>query len=393
VAYLTNGEHNQFAFIVFEKRIPLKKNEFIHLGEVRKSEAIKAMKLLGLGEDNLIFLGYPDFMTFAILSKYWQSNKPAKSSLTRISSVPYKDSLSFGAPYTGESILGDIKKVILSTRPNKIFVSHPADVNADHKSLYLFLQVALSDLNKAILQPKIYPYLIHCVAWPMPRRYHPELNLEPPQKFLDASIGWVKFKLTQDQLDKKHKAILCYKSQTESSAFYLLTFARQNELFGDYEKIDLKPQPRAPIKEKGILFFGLSKIYRDSSINTDLSEPAEKEGEASFAIADNTLLVRINKKENIKKKFGLILYIFGYNDKTQFAAMPKITLITNYNRIKIFNGRKKIDSSGVTLDLNSHEAVLKIPLRLLGDPNFILVSIKTHGATFDAMGFRKINIK
>jgi LmbE family N-acetylglucosaminyl deacetylase len=71
VVYLTNGEHNQFAFIVYEKRIPFRKNEFIHLGQVRRKEAVAAMRLLGLSQERLIFLGYPDFGTFSIFSRHW----------------------------------------------------------------------------------------------------------------------------------------------------------------------------------------------------------------------------------------------------------------------------------------------------------------------------------
>src|SRR4030042_2929508 len=53
VVYLTNGDHNEFAFIVYEKRITLRKGEFIHMGEGRRKEAVKAMKLLGLNENDL----------------------------------------------------------------------------------------------------------------------------------------------------------------------------------------------------------------------------------------------------------------------------------------------------------------------------------------------------
>jgi len=158
VVYMTNGDHNEISFIVYEKRLTLRKGEFIHMGEVRRKEAINAMKQLGLSEDKLIFLGYPDFGTFKIFTQYWQAKRPFRDLLTRISSVPYKENLSFGAPYTGESILSDLKKALLTYKPNKIFVSHPLDTNVDHRTLYLFLQIALLDLNKEVSCSKIYPY-------------------------------------------------------------------------------------------------------------------------------------------------------------------------------------------------------------------------------------------
>ncbi len=367
VVYLTNGDHNQVAFIVYEKRLTLKKGEFIHMGEVRKYEAIKAMKLLGLNEKNLIFLGYPDFGTFAIFSSYWQSSKPFKSLLTRISCVPYKENLSYGAPYKGESILNDLKSVLLTCKPNKIFVSHPADTNVDHKAFYLFLQIALSDLHKELPWPRIYPYLIHCLGWPLPRHYHPELPLLPPKQFLDSQISWFQYKLSRGQLDKKYQAVFSYKSQTESSAFYLLSFARKNELFGDY--------PEGELKKQGVLL--------------------QADGQVSYGLLGDFLLARINKTKKIDRKFSAIFYFFGYSAKTAFAQMPKIRIIVRNNKIKVFDKKSMLKTHGVSVGLDSSGLILRVPLWVLGDPEFILVSLKSYRGMLpvDVVAFRKINIK
>jgi len=395
VVYLTNGDHNQLAFIVFEKRLTLRQGEFIHMGEVRRSEAIKAMKLLGLSDKDLVFLGYPDFGTFAIFSKYWQESKPFKSLLTRISSVPYKKNLSYGAPYKGESILSDLKKVLLDFKPNKIFVSHPADTNVDHKTLYLFLQIALRDLNKDIPRPEVYPYLVHCVGWPLPRRYHPELILIPPKQFSDSQVKWLEFGLTPEQLNKKHGAILCYKSQTESSAFYLLSFVRQNELFGDYPAVELEKQ--VSLKEKAVSFFGFSNMFDDSDIDTlaGLDKLLGIKGQVSYAVVDNSILIRIEKAEEVNRKFSLMLYLFGYSDKVPFAEMPKIRIITKNNKFKVFERRKMIKTEGISLELKPKELIFKIPLEILGNPEFILTSIKAYRGVLpvDAIAFRKIEIR
>jgi LmbE family N-acetylglucosaminyl deacetylase len=57
VVYLTNGDHNELAFIVYEKRIVMRQGEFIYLGKLRQKESIKSMKFLGLSEKDLVFLG------------------------------------------------------------------------------------------------------------------------------------------------------------------------------------------------------------------------------------------------------------------------------------------------------------------------------------------------
>ena len=40
VVYLTNGDHNELAFIVYEKRITVRQGEFVHMGKVRQEESI-----------------------------------------------------------------------------------------------------------------------------------------------------------------------------------------------------------------------------------------------------------------------------------------------------------------------------------------------------------------
>jgi LmbE family N-acetylglucosaminyl deacetylase len=395
VVYLTNGDNNQFAFIVYEKRLTFKPGEFIHMGEVRRQEAIEAMKLLGLNENDLIFLGYPDFGTFTIFTRYWRSDKPFKSMFTRVSKVPYEKDLSFGAPYAGESVLRDLEKAIVDYKPTKIFVSHPADVNADHKALYLFLQVALRGLREQLPAPKVYPYLVHCSGWPKPRHYHPELELNPPVNFTDSKIKWLKTGLTEQELDLKHKAMLCYKSQTESSAFYLLSFCRKNELFGDYPEIELNRQ--VSLKEKAIAFFGFSKMFPSSQDEGALSNDSLIAGqeEVSYAVADNCLLIRVEKDKELIRKFSLMLYIFGFNDKTGFASMPKIRITVRGEKFRVYDGKKMINPDGVRLDLGGEDLVLRIPLGILGGPDFILTSVKAYGGKLplSVTGFRKIVIK
>ena len=71
ILFLTNGDHNEPAFIVYEKRLTIRKGEFIHMGQVRRKESLEALKILGLTEKDCVFLGYPDFGTMEILLKYW----------------------------------------------------------------------------------------------------------------------------------------------------------------------------------------------------------------------------------------------------------------------------------------------------------------------------------
>jgi len=380
IVYLTNGDHNEFAFIVYEKRLTMRQGEFIYLGGIRQKESIKAMNFLGLAEKDLVFLGYPDYGTFNIFCKYWLTAsevapKPFRDRLTRISSVPYKKSPSYGAKYYGENILADLTKQVLEYQPDKIFVSHPADVNVDHKTLYLFLQVVLSDLEARLIKPEIYTYLVHCAGWPKPRHYHPELELCPPDKFIGSDFNWLCSGLSPQELDKKYQSILYYKSQTQSSAFYLFSFARKNELFSDCPELRLTTQSTLEDKNK------TGTVIKD-------------QGSASYTVEDNYLILRLNKPKKFNGRFGVMWYIFGYSKSTLFAQMPKVCIITRGNKVKVFSSKERVINSGVLLNFEKDLFILKIPLKFLGQPDYTLMALKAyHGnLPIDAMAFRKVKI-
>jgi len=394
IIYLTNGDHNELAFIVYEKRLVIRKNEFVYMGKVRQKESINAMKFLGIPENDLVFLGYPDFGTFEIFCNYWQAKRPFKDKLTRIAYVPYKDDPCYGSPYDGENILNDLTQQILDYKPDKIFVSHPADHNVDHKSLYLFLQIALSDLEGKVPKPKVYPYLVHFVGWPIPRHYHPELELNPPARFHFSKIDWERFELSFDQLDNKYKSIMFYRSQTSTSAFYLLAFARANELFGDYPVLELKPQPS--LKDKVISYFGATGMVKEAQAPQSQDQPQlEEAGTVSYAEEDGYFIVRVDKPKKLSSRFGVLVYIFGYSKETPFAKMPKIRIITFGKKCMVFNGKDKVLGHGVSVGFGSNWLAIKIPLKLLQNPDYLLTSLKAyHGRIpIDAVGFRKIKIK
>ena len=97
----TNGDNNELAFIVYEKRLTFKKGEFLHMGEVRRKETMRAMVSLGVNPADIIFLGYPDFGTLEIFTKYWGEVTPYRGMFTKVSHVSYREAMSMGAPYLG----------------------------------------------------------------------------------------------------------------------------------------------------------------------------------------------------------------------------------------------------------------------------------------------------
>ncbi len=367
VLFLTNGDHNEPAFIVYEKRLTMRKGEFVHMGQVRRKESLEALNKLGLTEKDCVFLGYPDFGTMEILLKYWGNTRPFKYMLTRISKVPYLNCLSPGAPYVGESILKDMEKVIRDFKPTKVFVSSPVDVNRDHRSLYLFLQIALWDMEGEIAKPDIFPYLVHVKRWPEPRGYHPDLELAPPDMLKSGEISWLRLELTDEEIKMKHDAMECYKSENEYNPTYLFTFARKNELIGDYPVI---------------------KLSRESAwrnVGTTLA----------YARKDDDLFIKLALKNKRDKDLGMSIFLLGYRKDLAFSKMPKLAINIGLNGISVKDKKQKMRGGKVQLIDEGNILILKIPLSLLNDPIYILACVKTGSIVlpFEDTAWRVIQLE
>ena len=387
VVCYTNGDANQFAFIVYEKRLTVRKREFLHMGEVRRKETVRGMSFLGLSPDHVIFLGYPDFGTMTILTKYWDKAKPYKSIFTRVSKVSYPEAFSMNAPYVGESILKDLKTILLDFKPTKIFVSHPADTNREHRSLYLFLQIALWDLEGSMKRPQIFPYLIHVVGWPKPRGYHPDLELKPPLKTL--GVLWQELSLTPEEIKKKHDCIAFYKSEIEYNPPYLFTYARKNELFGDYPALKLKQQTKEEVDWQAV---EIAQKEDEDTIAKDVSHRTIISALA-YACYDNELWVRITTKRKIDKDYGSSLFLLGYNKKRDFATIPKIHIHIGFLGAKIRDKKEAIRIKGFKIAYEKNAVILKIPLSSLGDPDYILSSANASGFPHEATAWRILELE
>jgi len=381
VVYLTCGDHNEFAFIAYEKRITLRKSEFVHMGEIRRKESLAAVRSLGVPQDRLIFLGYPDFGTMEIFTKYWGSAKPFRYLLTRISKVPYLSCISPDAPYIGESILQDITTVLRRTRPTKIFVTHPVDVNRDHRAMYLFLQVALWETEGLFPPPQVFYYLIHLSGWPLPRGYHPQLMLHPSATVKDEPMIWFNTVLTDAEITKKMQALRFYKSQMSTG--YLLTFARKNELFSRYPVIVLRSQPAydKPQWQEG------SHLMEEGPSDRSMLP------EVFYALEKRDLLVKIVPQK--RNRFKGTVFLAGFRKNVPFSQMPKISLKISPRTVAVTDKKTRLRTHEVSLQRQNTTVTVRVPLSLLGDPSNILACVRAPAAylSFEDTAWRVVQIE
>ncbi|MBI3602320.1 MAG: PIG-L family deacetylase [Candidatus Omnitrophica bacterium] len=374
VVFFTYGDSNQWSFLLYRKHPVFMPGAVETMGLVRRDEALAASSILGVDSKDLIFLGYPDFGTLNIWYSHWNNRPAYRSILTRVKSVPYQGAFRVGAPYKGEEILADLRKILKDFKPTKIFVSHPADHNGDHLSLYLYTRVALWDEAMAD-SIEIYPYLVHYLGWPKPKGFKPDQMLTPPQA-LSKSIVWKQYLLTQQEFDLKKAALQAHRSQYTSAPKYLLSFVRTNELFGDFPVVKLH------VNEDSSLFLAHHKVIP----TTELPEEFNFQEKTSFVGVEwkfvrwqgQDLIVSIALSKPLAQDVEASIHIFGYSQRRPFDQMPKISVRLGYNGYTVHDQTRRLDQDSIRVQRTPHEVTLTVPLKLLGNPDRILTSARTY---------------
>ncbi len=293
--------------------------------------------------------------------------------LARLTKVPYRDTFSYDAPFQGESILNDLKKILLNFRPTKVFVTLPIDTNGDHQAFYLFLRVALWDLVGRIPPPDVLAYVVHIVRWPLPRGSHEDLRLEPPPKLAHTDLTWLTLELNPDEILKKKQAIARFKSQNAYNPKYLFSFVRRNELFTRMPDLVLGhqsqeiPWPEEELKQNL------------QSHSTGQTSAANLIQNVTYARQNAVLLIRLHINRWESEMMGLNLYLLGYKKGKDFAKMPKIRLHLKFgDEISVFDGRHPILVKNMHFSRQGDILLIEFPLASLDNPDYILTSVKTQ---------------
>mgnify|MGYP002412367006 CR=1 FL=1 len=387
VVFLTYGDANEWSFMVYRERPVLSSRGAINMGLVRYEEALKSVSVLGVSKDNVTFLGYPDFGTLNIWYKCWNNAPPYRSILTRVTYVPYNNALRPDALYKGDDILKDVKTVLKEFKPTKIFVSSPADHHPDHQALYLFTSIALMDLKKD-LTCTVYPYLIHYNNWPYPPGYMPEHFLHPPEGLV-KEIKWQDINLTQDEIEIKHNALKIHMTQYKANKKYLLSFVRQNELFGDMPSVTLKSDSiDITGKENEVIEMPDELMEKEKSAYVGIQEQYVK-------VKENSLEIKVKFSRPLAKTVGLSLYLFGYRADKDFPLMPKLHMKFGAIYCNIYDQNKKLPVNIVKIKRNSKEITISVPFADLDNPEKILFSTRTYVSKvpLDWSPWRILNIK
>ena len=351
VVYITSGKHNLASLILYKRFILKRKKGALDLGKLRREESREAARMLGLKNDDLIFLDYPDSGILEIFKKHWKNDNPFRDSLTKAAQLGKKEGISAYSLYKGESILKDLKKVILKIKPDKIFVPSPYDKNRDHIGAYLFLRLALFDLENEITMPRLYLYIVHRGGLSILERYRPKDYLTIERG--DASQEWKILKLSKDKIKRKEDAILKFKSQMYCRKF-LLSFAN-DELFQEEEYLTLN-------KDKPLILY----LYNRKN------KPFAK---MVISLKNNFIYFNIVFSKKIETKHAKgIIYLFGYKNKKDFNDMPKVSLSFRAEKWNLYAHNRKIPKEkGTSFRIDKYLCKIRIPLDTLGNPERLFI--------------------
>ena len=181
VVILTNGDGHVAltAAVAKKEREQLKAEDFIKAGALRQGHSIAAMKRLGVPQEDLIFLGYPD----GGLEKMWQMDGTTafRQMLTQKRetygvTAPDYHSAMHGKPaaHLKANVVADLAEIMRARKPQEIFVSHESDKHGDHRAAFWYAREAM---QIAKVEARLLAFVVH--GDPLSREPDLRLKLTP----------------------------------------------------------------------------------------------------------------------------------------------------------------------------------------------------------------------
>ena len=230
VVYLTDGESYQAGVRIEEHVADPKSSDYRVYGVHRQHEARAALEALGVERGALTFLGFPNDGLSRLMTTYWSERRNAfVSPYTRRDRPRPSEIVVPATRYRGEDLTQELAAIIGSFHPTMIAVPRKEDQHADHCAAWYFTADALGDVRRveADFHADVLNYVIHFNSWP----FEDESALLPPPDLPAGPSGWLTVPLTAAEAARKRRALQKYESQMRMMDWFLMTFARRNELF------------------------------------------------------------------------------------------------------------------------------------------------------------------
>ncbi|THF85108.1 PIG-L family deacetylase [Deinococcus sp. KSM4-11] len=224
ITWVTAGDGFEFDAALTQGVLRPQAQNMRALGATRALEARKAAQVLGVPADHTFILGYPD----RGLARLTTSNyaQPYTAPRTAASAVYVPGALTPGAPYTGEALEADLKRVLDRVKPDLVFAPAPQDFHTDHRTV---ANLAMRLMAQRQQENRLRYWVVHGgLEWPVPKGLHGELPLTIPPRA--KTLPWERADLTPAEVDRKLQAVNTYRTQTRIMGRFMRAFVRRNEL-------------------------------------------------------------------------------------------------------------------------------------------------------------------
>jgi LmbE family N-acetylglucosaminyl deacetylase len=222
-------------------------------GYVRQGESVNAMNVLGVDENDIIFLGYPDSGLETIYYNYTSSDDVYVSHLGQAETYGNRGlggadyhTYTFGLPgaYNKPNILMDLENILGDFLPDHIYVTSEFDIWKDHSATYLYVRDALLNISGLYpnYRPVVHSTLIHGgddSLWPT--TIDPKSLFTPPLIMSTIPLNWnlresINVPLIMQSMDLdenlKRKVILKYVTQVpRGGTQFLERFLHKDEFY------------------------------------------------------------------------------------------------------------------------------------------------------------------
>lgn len=242
VVFMTMGDGYSVAAGILSATAWPTPGDYLALGNHRRQEAVAALAALGLRQQNIVFLGYPDRGLASIIDNWhWSPTEAYTSPHTGCSKSPYSFTFTPNASYCISQIVSDLAAILIDYMPDLILVPHANDTHDDHHATYALSIFAIQHLDYVELtSAEVFCYVVHSgPKWPAPWAYQPDQPLDPPPWRSQPRIIWHRVELSHEARDTKLQALRKYSSQLLLMPSFLKSFIRTNELLAQVPVIDL----------------------------------------------------------------------------------------------------------------------------------------------------------
>lgn len=145
----------------------------LDFGEVRMDESRASLGHLGIGAENLFFLGLPDGGMGQIWYEHPHSSNPYLSVLLASEHSPYRESAIPNLPYSRDAAVAASKQFIQRFKPDLIITGHPDERHIDHRTNNWIVVKAMQELLRQGVIPRDTELIADVSYGPIPGRHAP----------------------------------------------------------------------------------------------------------------------------------------------------------------------------------------------------------------------------